>query len=214
MYRLLIITLFLCGMLSVSDSDDSIKTIFLRYATISNKNLESFIREKVICTAQTVWPDLHDRISYELDIRSDDSLYIFATYWGDFQNVSRGYFSDNDKENPYATKIDNRIIIIKAPSDSCFITPTSKKISIVEPDGLLGINDETILWFIRFDGDEISEVEFDCEYSYEIIEKLPPSLYLLPNVTIKKIPYSIPDFANTYRKLMPPCEIVIIGRGY
>lgn len=107
---------------------------------------------------------------------------------------------ENDQIKQYATKVDNRIIMIKAPSECRFIKPTSKKISIVEDKVLLAINDCTILWFIRFDGDEISEVEFDSEYSYEVIEKLPLSLYSLPNVSIKKMPYTTPDLTGILHK--------------
>lgn len=197
---LLICILFLYGMLSVSASEYPNETITLKYATISNNNLESFIRERVINTAQTLWPSPHGNITYDLDIQSDDSLYIFATYWDNGIVMPSVLHPENDQIKQYATKVDNRIIMIKAPSECRFIKPTSKKISIVEDKVLLAINDCTILWFIRFDGDEISEVEFDSEYSYEVIEKLPLSLYSLPNVSIKKMPYTTPDLTGILHK--------------
>ena len=57
MFRVLMIfNLFLFGVLTSSATLNGSDTILLRYATIENKNLEDFIKERVIRTAQKVWP--------------------------------------------------------------------------------------------------------------------------------------------------------------
>ena len=189
MFRVLMIfNLFLFGVLTSSATLNGSDTILLRYATIENKNLEDFIKERVIRTAQKVWPLYPDMITYDIDIQTEDSLYVFATYWGSLPEMSRGYFSKDEYKKTYVTLINDNIFLVRGAAFNLFIKPTSKKLPIVN-NAIPWINEQTVLWLLRFEKEKMIDAEFDCEYSWELKDELPAELYSLPNVSIKRMPY-------------------------
>lgn len=194
--------IFSGALLKVFASEDT-DTVFLKCVSI-DKNLETFIEEKVMGTSNTLWPKHHNKIGYDVDFCTPDTIYIFATDWGNF-----GEEYIVPLNNASVCMINNRPVFIKSASDNPLIKNTHKKKRFITTR-IPAINERTIMWILAMDGNRIKDLEFGSGCGWRITEDLPEELYSLPNVVIRRLPYEPIHFsciADEIKRISPPERI-------
>ena len=219
-YILIMILLPLSG---VSYAYDFVKegVVYVHKATITNRAIVDFIRERVFPIADYVIAPQRPYIQYEITFQKNPPdwgfvcpYYVTVSARSEYEEFPEwGYDESIEKGNPYnvvVTFIDGRKIKVYTKPDNPYIRVENEKIRI-DQKFKFSVYGGSVTWFLEMDGDKLVDVCLDQEISPNIAldRRLRKDSYLLPRTCIEKLESQPLPFVVPIDSILPPIFIKV-----
>lgn len=221
-YILITLLLSLSGVSYAYDYDfETDGVVYVHKATITNRAIVDFIRERVFPIADYVIAPQRPYIQYKITFQKnppDQGFFypysVIVSARSEYEEFPEwGYNMSIEKGNLYnvvVTFIDGRKFKVYTRPDNPYIRVENEKIRI-DQKFKFSVYGGSVTWLLEMDGDKLADVCLDQEISPNIAldRRLRKDSYLLPRTRIEKLELQPLLFAVPIDSILPPIFIKV-----
>lgn len=179
---------------NLSTSACSVDTFSVPVVRITNKDIETFVEERIIRTAEYAFSSRDSVIAYQMTVQPNENgthtISVIAFGFDVPDPALIGYDSSIEKGdlyNSYVANIAGRSFLLLAKPDCPYIEVCNKQMKYIRKGEYTMWND-CITWYLSMSGDRLTDVCLDFEISPDITKNrgLRKDFYLLPKMCMEE----------------------------
>lgn len=198
-----------------SSNDCLEDTLCVPVVCIKNTEIETFIKERIIKTAEYAFRSRDSVIAYQMTIQPNENgtytIGVSAIGYDVPEPVLIGFdnsIENGDLYNAYVTYIAGHLFLISAKPDSPYIEECNKQMKYIKK-GTYTMWNDFITWYLSISDENLTSVCLDFEISPDITLDgcLRRDFYLLPNACVEVPAFQCAPASLLLDSICPPAFV-------